>query len=102
MNARIVTCLGLSSVFCLALSLAPGQEKTAKKYAVLVGVKKYKHEKLPVLKYTENDVVELDKMLRQAGYTVTLLCDSTGKQDPKLVPDKANIERVITAVLKQC
>src|ERR1700693_1591444 len=99
MNARTFACLGL---FGLTLTLAAGQAPAAKKYAVLVGVNEYQHERLPALKYSENDVVEPDKVLRDAGYAVTLLCDSAGKKDAKRIPSKANIERAIKDVLRDC
>ena len=37
------------------------------KYAVLAGVKKYDHAGLPPLLYSENDVAELDSVLRAAA-----------------------------------
>ena len=69
---------------------APVQE--GKRYAVLVGPRRYDHSKLPLLEYTENDVTELAEVLRGAGYEVVLLTDTTGQKDDKLAPTKANIE----------
>jgi hypothetical protein len=96
--ARATICLAVGVLLYIAAAPAVGQTP-AKRYAVLVGVKEYKHEKLPALKYSENDVVDLARVLRDAGYTVTLLCDSAGKKNSKLIPDKANIERTIKDVL---
>jgi hypothetical protein len=53
---------------------------------------------ITLLKYTDNDVIGLEKVLREAGYAVTLLCDRAGKKDAKLIPNKANIERVLKTV----
>jgi uncharacterized caspase-like protein len=79
------------------------QGTSAKKYAVLVGVKEYQHQKLPALRYSENDVVELGKVLRDAGYIVTVLCDRNGKKDAKLAPLKANIDRALSDMVnKHC
>jgi S1-C subfamily serine protease len=77
-------------------------QAAGKKYAELVGVNDYKLERLPALAYCENDVAALASILREAGYGVTLLCDSAGKKDGKLVPSKANIDRALEAVLKKC
>src|SRR5262249_54090625 len=56
-----------------ALTLVPGapaDEGRGRKYALLVGVKSYEHSKLPDLRYTENDVEDLARLLRQtkAGF----------------------------------
>src|SRR5207249_11944496 len=68
----------------------------ADQYALLVGVNEYQHAKLrdpSPLKYSMNDVTELNDVLRGAGYTVTLLTDATGKKDKQAAPTKANIEK---------
>jgi TPR repeat protein/uncharacterized caspase-like protein len=70
-----------------------------KRYAVLVGVKKYDHKKLDVLEYTENDVTELAELIKPAGYEVVLLTDSTGAKDAALEPTKANIQTHLKSVL---
>src|SRR5439155_17939069 len=72
-----------------------------KRYALLVGVKEYEHARLPTLKYSENDVTELAKLLRKSAYQVSLLCDSEGKKNEKNAPTKANIERQLKAVLEK-
>jgi uncharacterized caspase-like protein len=89
-------------LFGLALAPVLGQPADGKRYAVLVGVRQYQHDKLPELKYSENDVVELAQVLRGAGYDVTLLCDGEGKKDAARAPSKANIERALKAVLAKC
>jgi hypothetical protein len=82
---------------------AAGQDAKPTRYAVLVGVNRYEHEKkLPDLKYAENDVVALGKLLKGAGYQVTLLTSAAGAKDKKDEPTKANIEARLKAVLKKC
>jgi len=93
---------------CLALGLGLGatpataQPKQGQKLALLVGVQKYAHPKLPDLRFCENDVTALAELLRKAGYKVTVLCDSLGKNDPTLVPIKANIDKELMKLLTQC
>jgi uncharacterized caspase-like protein len=74
-----------------------------KKYALLVGINRYQHEKkLPDLKYAENDVIALGKRLNSAGYRVTLLTGVAGIKDKKHEPTKANIEARLKEVLGKC
>jgi hypothetical protein len=91
---------------CLALGFqtapAAAQTKQGQKMALLVGVQKYSHPKLPDLRFCENDVTDLAEVLRKAGYKVTVLCDSLGKNDPTLVPIKANIDKQLVKLLETC
>src|SRR5262245_15101462 len=49
----------------LGLAAAPpAAQAQSKKYALLVGVTEYDHPEVRSLKYTENDVVELSKILQ--------------------------------------
>jgi formylglycine-generating enzyme required for sulfatase activity len=88
--------LALVSLVLLAgLLLAEGDGTgKGKKYALLVGVKAYDHHKLAPLRFTENDVTELAKLLRPAGYDVTLLSDSA-----KVKPTGANVKKALTTLL---
>ena len=98
-----MTRLALAGVLAIALlapATAPAQE--GKRYAVLVGVNEYDHDKLAPLKYAVNDAAEVGALLEKAGYAVTVLTDDTGKADAKLVPTKANIEGRLKAVLGGC
>ena len=79
-----------------------GQQNAGKKYALLVGVKDYQHNKLPSLRYTENDVLELAKVLQQGNYEVTLLCDMEGKKDAERGPSRANIDKHLKELLRKC
>ncbi len=74
------------------------------RYAVIVGIEDYEHENLrtPPLQYSVDDAEALHKVLTAAGYDPVLLTDTTGAKDEKLIPNKANIEARITAVLNKC
>src|SRR5262249_28601996 len=53
--------------------------RTGGRYALLIGVKAYGHDKLPDLQYTENDVAELARLLRgpSAAFDGVRLLSST-------------------------
>jgi hypothetical protein len=51
---------------------------SGKRYAVLVGPTKYDHSKLDSLQFTENDVTEPGEILREGGYDIRLLTETTG------------------------
>ena len=79
-----------------------GEAVKGKKYALLVGVNTYKHEDLKPLKYTENDVEELAKLLgnKSAGFAVRVLTATRGKNNPKDRPTAANIRAAIAELAK--
>jgi WD40 repeat protein len=93
-----------SAVALILSALLPGlsaaQADGQKKRALLVGVKQYQHAALDALKYTENDAAELAPVLRDAGFQVTLLCDSEGAKDAKKQPTRTNIDRELKAILQ--
>jgi len=89
------------TVLTIAASCARAEEKP-RRYAILVGVNEYQHEKLPALQYAVNDVTELAAELRKAGYETAVLSDPLGKLDEKLRPTKANIQSMLHAVLQKC
>src|SRR5437879_963456 len=72
------------------------------KYAVLVGVNSYEHDRLPKLKYAVNDVSELSAVLTRGGYIVAVLSDSAGEKNESVTPTKANIDRILKGVLNGC
>jgi uncharacterized caspase-like protein len=96
MFSRLLWALAVT-VLLLGPAGKPAQAQAArgKKYALLVGVKKYNHARLPDLYFTENDVTELAKLLRPAGYEVTLLTDSQGQK-----PTAANIKAALAKLMK--
>jgi formylglycine-generating enzyme required for sulfatase activity len=87
----------------LAVSLAllgpsPAQTPTGKKYALLVGVRAYKHRDLEDLKYTENDVEELAKAL--LGFAeVVVLTSTRGEKNADAAPTAASIRKQLKALL---
>ena len=76
--------------------------KKGKKYALLVGVNTYEHQKLKALKFTENDVEAMADVLRSKSIgfdSVRLLTSSRGKKDEKDSPTAANIQKEIDKLL---
>jgi uncharacterized caspase-like protein len=103
MSRRLVTPVLLILAGALAVPLS-AQAPRGKKYAVLVGVTGYDHDSLPDLKYTENDVEALGKLLRRksAGFTsVRLLTTSRGKVRAASAPTGKNIRATLAALLSK-
>jgi hypothetical protein len=95
--------VGLCCFVVMLGVFVPGwsQEAKGKKYALLVGVKSYDHNKLGDLKYTENDAEEMAKVLTEAKYDeVAVLTTTRGQKDAKKKPTKANVERELKRLLK--
>lgn len=66
--------LSILIAFVCLFSRAIGQsEPEPERYALLAGVKNYEHPSLNGLKFPEDDVTALAKLLREQGYTVDLL-----------------------------
>jgi sulfatase modifying factor 1 len=84
----------------LALPLLPAQQPGGQKYAVLVGINHYQHDRLRDLQYAEADATELADVLKAAGYTVTLLTGSAKDADKQ--PTKANVEKHLHEALRLC
>lgn len=70
------------------------------KYALLVGVRKYRaNSGLKELKYAEKDVTDLAELLRKGGYrTVRLLTQADGSDD-RALPRSDNIRRELGLLL---
>jgi hypothetical protein len=64
------------------------------RFALLVGVNAYQHEKLRPLRYAVRDAAELGQVLQGAGYRVTVLTDAKGT--------RANIEHHLEILLRRC
>jgi tetratricopeptide (TPR) repeat protein len=79
--------------------IQPADATQGKRHALLVGVRDYEHNKLATLQFTENDVTELARLLRPAGYAVTLLCDSEGEKAPQRKPTARNIRAALKELL---
>src|SRR5262245_59434417 len=96
--------LGVSALVLVLGFVIPAwtQATKGKKYALLVGVKSYEHQKLRDLKYTENDVEELAKLLKKDGYDeVVLLTSTRGADSEKARPTAANIRKELARLRKQ-
>ena len=68
MASRLFLCR-FCCLLLLAALLVPASAVGAegRKYALLVGVRDYDHAKLPPLRYTENDVEDLGRLLQARG-----------------------------------
>jgi formylglycine-generating enzyme required for sulfatase activity len=102
--------LRLLSLFAVLLLLVlalpgPAQPGGGRKHALLVGVRDYDSAKLDPLKYTENDVEELARVLtEQAGFaSVRLLSTSRagGGKNRRNAPTGANLRAELKALLAQ-
>lgn len=93
----------LSATCLIVLAFAP--VGLAADYAVLVGVKSYGSSTgLRPLKYSENDVEELAKLLIENGYqqkNVRVLTQSRGSKNPDLLPTADSINRHLELVLDE-
>jgi formylglycine-generating enzyme required for sulfatase activity len=83
----------------IAVSSASAQIQAPRKLALLVGVTKYNHAKLSELRYAENDVVELGKVLTKQGFDVTVLTSTGGEKKPSAAPSAANIRTQLAKLL---
>jgi formylglycine-generating enzyme required for sulfatase activity len=100
---RIMLLLAMGVGLLVSINAPQSAEPSqGKKFALLVGVKHYDHSDFKILRYTENDVTDLAKLLQTNGYEVVLLCDSVGAADEKRKPNKANIEREMKSLLDRC
>jgi TPR repeat protein len=81
-------------------ALAPAAEN-GKRYALLVGVRKYDSIKFDALRYTENDVEELGKLLSaRGGFTsVRLLTTTRGEKSKADAPTADNVRAALKALL---
>jgi hypothetical protein len=97
---RLPVATALLFTAALAVPLLLAQAQGAARYALLVGVNQYRHDKLRALRFAENDASELAKVLEPAGYKVVLLTGSAADENAR--PTKANIERKLREVLRLC
>jgi hypothetical protein len=81
--------------------VAAPEDGKGKKYALLVGVRKYDSDKFEDLRFTENDVEELARVLRErAGFTsVRLLTTTRGAGRKADAPTAANVRAALEALL---
>jgi len=88
------------ATFCALAGVAPEARAQGKKLALLVGVDRYPEGSgFASLPYTERDVEELAKVLRQAGYAVRLLTTAAGKKDAADAPTTANVRKAFAQLV---
>jgi formylglycine-generating enzyme required for sulfatase activity len=98
---RVVALAGLVGALVL-VAPARTQAVAPKRYALLVGVGEYDHARLRDLRYAENDVEELGKLLKQGGYDeVVLLTSKRGRIVEAAQPTAANIRKQMKRLLAQ-
>jgi formylglycine-generating enzyme required for sulfatase activity len=94
--AAVLAC----ALSALALTPLVGQAPAkGKKYALLVGVDYYAHSGFKPLDGAENDVVELEKVLKKQGFTTRLLTTARGRNKGADAPTAANLRRELDALL---
>jgi tetratricopeptide (TPR) repeat protein len=82
-----------------ATDLPPQGEK----YALLVGVSRYVSKDLRPLPYSERDVTDLARVLRESGYradNVVVLTQTVGKDEPRFSPLAERIRAELALLLK--
>ncbi|WP_088889395.1 CHASE2 domain-containing protein [Leptolyngbya ohadii] len=68
---------------------------TQNRWALLVGINRYVDPAFATLNFCVNDVLALEKLLKQLGYTVVCLHDNLDRDDPRF-PTRDNIEAELT------
>src|SRR5262249_52470194 len=100
---RWLVVLHLAALVAALVRPAPGLDQTARgtKHALLVGVLEYDSPLLEKLKFTENDVEELGKVLSGKGgfAEVRLLTTRRGQAKKDDAPTAANIRAALAALL---
>jgi uncharacterized caspase-like protein len=93
--------LGLAAAFLSSPALAD-DAPAGRRYAMLVGVKKYGKDQLRSLIYTENDVNGLAAVLKDDGYKRVVLltqAEAAAQGDNDLLPTARNVRRQLKAIL---
>jgi formylglycine-generating enzyme required for sulfatase activity len=95
----------LLAVFVLAAILPSwGQDaERGRKFALLVGVSKYKSAAFRPLEFAEKDVTDLKASLAQLGYRddhSVLMTNTVGATQPRFTPDGAGLRKELAAFLK--
>lgn len=100
-RALLVCFLGVVASLPSALAWAQGKKPAGDKYALLVGVRQYDKNELRDLTYSEPDVVELAKILRESGYRrVVLMTQTAGAENSRYLPLAANIRKELAGLLE--
>ena len=94
-------CLGLAAVLLPPPVGGRDDPPPGRQYALLVGVRTYKKDELKNLKYTENDVNDLARLLREGGYRrVVVMTQTEAARDQDLAPTAQNIRDQLKALLE--
>ncbi len=90
-----------TAIILTVAAISTAEEQVVpQRFALLVGVNEYDHNKLKALRFAENDVSALAVVLKSAQYQVTLLTTKT--DNTELKPTKVNIENQLKQILQQC
>ena len=84
--------------------LGPAEEEWGRRYALLVGVRKYDPNELRELRYSEPDVVELSGVLKAEGYkpgNVVLMTQTAGADDTRFLPLAADVRKELKLLLDE-
>jgi formylglycine-generating enzyme required for sulfatase activity len=93
--------LMLGLFFGLACSSSVEAQARGRRYAVLVGVDKYIQTQLRDLEYSQNDVSELEDVLKKAGFNrIVLMTQDKGAKDARFLPTALNIRSEVRDMLK--
>src|SRR5262249_10603026 len=88
----------------LGAALAPPAHAQEKAHALLVGINEYEHASLPPLRYAENDVEALARLLDRPGSPyhkrVRALTTRPGRKDQADQPTAHNVRKALADVLK--
>ena len=98
----LLCALGLAAVFPLR-SLADDEAPSGKRYALLVGVRKYRKDELRRLEYAENDVNDLAQLLKAAGYRRVILMtqsEAAATGNDEVLPTAENIRIQLKSLLE--
>jgi formylglycine-generating enzyme required for sulfatase activity len=100
-SLMLVTVFLAAVLFAVPQRTSAQEQSTARKFAFLVGVEKYEHGKLPNLEFAENDVEDLDAVLKADEYKTVLMTTKVGKTDRRLLPTQANVWKALTTFLNE-
>jgi hypothetical protein len=101
-RTALVSAAVLMTAALLASFVRGADRPRGKKYALLVGVKDYRHSKFPNLKYTENDVEGLAEILNRKKTrfdAITVLTTTRGRARASARPTARNIAAALKALL---
>ncbi|MFK7767089.1 MAG: tetratricopeptide repeat protein [Mariniblastus sp.] len=78
---------------------------TGKRFALLIGVRAYYPDRFSPLPGAETDMTDLSKVLSNKGFkreNITLMTNTAGAEDPRLLPLSNNIRKQLKKLAKTC